>query len=132
MNFRVHRTNIKVVTAFNMTEPKIITGKSIKVRPDIVNEGSENDPWIDYIPEKHGYSIFGNLHHPHSTTPSVFHNKKQLPRRTASNLDFDGIWKKTDRWIHVRGGGDHRCNWFDLTHQPPADGSGNYRVEFWK
>jgi hypothetical protein len=34
----------------------------IMVRPDIVQKNSsENDQWIEYIPKKHGYQVFGQI-----------------------------------------------------------------------
>jgi hypothetical protein len=75
----------------------ITEGKQIMVRPDIVNQGQEFDPWIPYIPEKHGYAIFGHYYHD-TKKPKVYTlNSERLDtKNTIPNDAFFETYVRTD------------------------------------
>jgi hypothetical protein len=108
----------------------IASEKVIKVRPDVIGEGSKMDPWVDYDPEKHGYLPLGNIRSSRSETPLVLYNGELMGRSQVIkglSLDYETIGPA--RNVHVRNGNDHPPSLSEF--QPPLEGK-IYRVQFWK
>jgi hypothetical protein len=110
------------------------SGNTIKVRPDVLGLGTPSDPWIDYRPEEHGYTPFGNGFMPRMHSPFVItqdgeaERPEEVTQFAAKKVGFNSPARR----VGVRNGNAHSTDWSHLIPRPPADGGNTYHVEYWK
>jgi hypothetical protein len=103
-------------------------GQSIKVRPDIVKQGTEFDSWVDYEPEQHGYAPLGNysqfMRHWQVDVNGEKFSRCEVMKYSVFVCHAQG------RNVDVRHGNIHGPDSI-LIDRPPSDGE-RYRVQYWK
>jgi hypothetical protein len=113
-------------------------GKLLKVRPDIVDKGTKDAPWLEYHPEEHGYLPLGNAYSRRMREPYIL--KSPLYSKNFDGLllnevidfaDSDDLDWNNSRDVDVRVGNGHHFTWPDLIPRPPTDGE-RYRIQYWK
>ena len=107
-------------------------GVHIKIRPDLIHQGSETDAWIDYDPKIHGYSPFG-LYFSDRLKQAVGMDEKGnlLPQEKMIKFPFPAVRWGPGRKVQVRGGNDHVTFAKDLVPRAPAAGGTVYHCELW-
>lgn len=112
------------------------SGGSIKVRPDVLGLGEKTDPWLDYTPEKHGYTPFGNMV-AYNDFRGVILKTDDLQQSEPRYEFFEYFLKKDlcriqSRNVDVRRGNSHATYPRDLVYRPPAASGSVYHVSYWK
>jgi len=109
-------------------------GVHIKVRPDLVHQGSKTDPWIDYDPKIHGYEPFGLYHYKQYLFPAFKDEGGDL-HATENFIKFPfeqtNFFNAPARKVQVRRGRHHIVDPRELVHREPAGRCRVYHCELW-
>lgn len=90
------------------------------VRADIVEKGSEQDTWLPYNPDEHGYSPFGLYCFGRCGAVIFDKNDKTIKPKTVFKLPDVGSCHDAAREVNVRRGGDHYSVFTTIPPKRPA------------